>query len=196
MKRQTIAVDIDDVLAAHAEAFIDFSNKKYGTSLTLEDYHDHWSYVWKVEYSEIERRAKEFHVPKSVMQYKLIQEADKAIHRLSGNYDLVIVSARGQDLLQTTREWIDNYFAGLFVDTHFVPIWEPNNTVTKADICKQIGAAYLIDDVPGHCNIAAEEGITALLFGDYAWNRHEKIADKVVRVKNWQEVVEYFYGKS
>jgi uncharacterized HAD superfamily protein len=40
MTRQSIAIDIDDVVVAHVDAFIEFSNKNYGTNYTIEDYVD------------------------------------------------------------------------------------------------------------------------------------------------------------
>ena len=66
---------------------------------------------------------------------------------------------------------------------------------TKADIVKQIGADYLIDDQPKHCFAAAEAGITSLLFGDYRWNRNVKLPEGVVKVRTWHEVLEYFDGR-
>ena len=97
--------------------------------------------------------------------------------------------------VEPTYEWVKKYFPGVFEGVHFVPIWETNNKVTKAEICQQIGADYLIDDLPRHCNLAAEVGIKALLFGDYSWNRNEEITEGVTRVKDWPAVVEYFDEK-
>ncbi|HJQ08525.1 MAG TPA: hypothetical protein VJ836_03545 [Candidatus Saccharimonadales bacterium] len=47
--RRIIAVDIDDVLSASAEGFVVFSNKQWGTRLTLDDYTEDWRCY--VEYS-------------------------------------------------------------------------------------------------------------------------------------------------
>jgi uncharacterized HAD superfamily protein len=68
--------------------------------------------------------------------------------------------------------------------------------MTKTKILAEIGANYLIDDQPKHCIAAAEAGITALLFGDYKWNKDIELKTNMVRVKNWQEVTEYFDGRS
>jgi 5'(3')-deoxyribonucleotidase len=103
-----------------------------------------------------------------------------------------IVTARRAHLIDTTREWLANYFPGYFKDIHFVPIWEPGNTITKADICKQIEADYLIDDLPKHCNVAADGGIKAILFGDYSWNKNENLHSGVVKCKDWDSVLSLF----
>ena len=192
MKRGSIAIDLDDVLAAHVESFVAFSNANYGTNLGVEDYRDHWANLWGVENEEIERRAAKFHIPETVSAFAVKEEAKMALQKLSDGHDLYIVTARRQKLIDTTTEWVDRHFKGIFKDTRFVPIWEPNNTITKADICRQIGARWLIDDLAGHCNIAAQGGIEAVLFGDYAWNRNEEIVSGVTRCKNWDEVLNYF----
>ena len=64
--------------------------------------------------------------------------------------------------------------------------------MTKAEICAEIGADYLVDDQPKHCLAAAKAGIKTILFGDYKWNRDTKLMPNMVRAKNWQEVLEYF----
>ncbi len=192
MKKIKIAIDLDDVLAAHAEAFIKFSNKSYGTSLTVEDYSDHWADLWSVEHDEIERRASEFHIPEGVAAFSVKQESISALKQLSDHHLLYVVTARSQVLIGTTRNWLDKYFPKVFQDIHFVPIWEPNNTITKADICKKIGADYLIDDLPRHCNLVAEAGLRAILFGNYAWNRYEKIVAGVTRCRDWEAVLAHF----
>ena len=194
--RPTVAIDVDDVLAAHADAFISFSNRRYGTNFSIEDYHDDWPKLWGISHEEMEKRAKEFHTTQSVAKYQLIQEADNVILKLKESYRLFLVTARPKYNIESTYDWINRNFSGVFEDIHFVPIWEPNNTVTKADICKQIGADFLIDDLPQHCNIAAQGGIKALLFGDYSWNRNEEILNGVTRVKDWNEVLKYFNEKS
>jgi 5'(3')-deoxyribonucleotidase len=194
MKRRTIAIDVDDVLAAHVPAFIAFSNERYGTSLTIDDYVDHWAVLWRIEHAEAEERAAEFHSSVGAQEYETVQASNEAIERLKQDYDLTIITARRREMIEPTYGWLQSYYPDVFNEVHFVPIWEPNNTVTKADICRQIGAEYLIDDLPSHCNVAAQGGIKPLLFGDYPWNRNEQIEDGVVRVPDWPAVVEYFYG--
>ncbi|HVS58298.1 MAG TPA: hypothetical protein VHD60_00990 [Candidatus Saccharimonadales bacterium] len=196
MNKPIIAVDMDDVLAGHAEAFVAFSNATYGTRLTVEDYSDHWDKLWNVEREEIERRAAAFHAPGTTLQYRADQSAKHTLKKLKANFRLVIVTARSKGEVDITYQWINKHFVDVFSEVHFVPIWEINNRTTKADICRQIGAQYLVDDLAQHCNTAAEAGITALLFGDYPWNRGVAIAQGVRRVRGWQEVEEFFDGRN
>jgi 5'(3')-deoxyribonucleotidase len=192
MSKQFIAVDIDDVLADHVAAFVDFSNSKYGTDLGKHNYDDRWSNLWAVDKTEIERRALEFHTPESILDYKLINAAQTALEELSRYYNLAIVSARPQHVLDATKTWLDNHFGAIFCQVHFVPYWDVVNRRSKAEICNEIGAEYLIDDIVKHCNIAADCGVKPLLFGEYSWNQTEDLHKDVLRVRDWQEVLDYF----
>ncbi len=190
--RQTIGVDIDDVIAAHIPAFIAYSNKHFGTNLTDDQYNNNWPELWKLDYDVMLKRAGEFH-KETISNYERIADADVVLKKLSKKYKLVIITARHQYSIEATHEWIAKHYKGIFDETHFVPIWEPGNTITKADICRQIGADYLIDDLPHHCNLAAEVGIKALLFGNYAWSAEQIVHPDVMRVANWKEVGAYFH---
>ncbi|OGL35477.1 hypothetical protein A3F65_00150 [Candidatus Saccharibacteria bacterium RIFCSPHIGHO2_12_FULL_47_16b] len=197
--KQTIAVDLDDVLAANAEAFINFTNKRWNTNLTVDDFDEHWAKVWQVEHDEERKRALEFLKSGIVKKYRPFIEALPVLRRLGKDYNLVVLTSRVRLINKDTRAWLDKHFKGIFSQIHHAGIWDDWSKrshekikFTKTDVANEIGADYLIDDQAKHCLAAAEAGIEALLFGDYSWNKLEKLPPKVTRVKNWQEVLEYF----
>lgn len=192
MKRKSIAFDLDDVLASHVESFIVFSNETYGTNLTVGDYSEDWPGLWGVTEDEVNKRALEFQTLQRIATFAVKDDAQITLEQLKIKYDLYVVTARRQHLVNTSIDWINKHFPNVFKEIHFVPMWELNNKITKGDICKKIGADYLVDDLPRHCNIAADAGIKAILFGDYAWNRDEKIVDNVMRCKDWCDLLGYF----
>ena len=194
--RKTIAVDCDDVLADHAEDVVAWTNERFGTNLTIRDYTDHWTVMWQLDSDAVEARAVEYHSTGRHGTFTNKADSLDVLRWLAKDYDLVVVTARRKEIVQSSLEWIKASYPGIFKDVRFVPIWTPGNTVTKADICNEIGAEYLIDDLPKHCNIAAEAGIVSLVFGDYGWNRNEEIATGVHRVKDWQSVKEFFEHES
>ncbi len=203
MKKPTIAVDIDDVLAANAEAFIDFTNKRWGTNLTPRDYTEHWIEVWQVDHEEEMRRIDAVHKAMIFKDYRHFPEAIPILKQLSEKYDLVVLTARQKVISRDTLDWIERYYKGIFSDVHFAGIWDGMNRdshvrikYTKGRVAKEIGADYLIDDQTKHCLAAAEAGIEALLFGNYPWNQLKKLPNKVKRVNDWQAVLEYFNAKS
>jgi len=197
--KPVIAVDIDDVIAAHAPAFIAYTNEKWGTHLTINDYQDHWGEVWKVDFEEREKRAEEYHRTDYIGTYGVIGGASATLGKLRDKYKLVILTTRRRSIEQLTRDWIEKYYPGIFDDVVFAGFFDnPTRSsihMTKGELAEQIGAGYLIDDQLKHCLAATEAGIKALLFGDYPWNQTDNLPEDITRVRNWQEVLEYFNEK-
>lgn len=196
MSKKVIAIDIDDVLAAHAEAFIAFTNNKWGTNLTVEDYDEHWSKVWEVDHDETMRRADEFHASGEIARYRHFEQAEPVLKDLSERFDLVIVTSRQRMIAKETEEWINAKFPGIFSKIHHSGLWDDRkegaHVLTKADVCRELGVSYLIDDQTKHCFAVAELGIKTVLFGDYSWNRADELPENVTRCHDWQAVNEYF----
>lgn len=200
---KTIAIDIDDVLAANAEGFIEFSNKRWGTRLKPEDFSEHWAEMWGVDHEELLCRRKQVIESKIHMTFRFFDDAKPVLERLARDYKLVTVSSRTMYIAKDTTEWIKNNYGSLFSENHYAKIWddlekpvEEKIHLTKTETLREVGADYLIDDQPKHCIAAAEAGIEALLFGNYRWNRDIKLTEKMARVKDWQAVMEYFDAKS
>ena len=194
--KPTIAVDIDDVLGLSADEFIRYTNKKWGTNLTVEDYDEHWAKVWKIDNEEAADRLAVEYIEHSTHLVKSHKDALEVLTELSQNYKLVIATARRLRFQSDTKAWINNHFGDLFSEIHYAKIWDEVSKeriqATKTEVLRQIGAKYLIDDQPKHCIAAAEAGIKTILFGDYGWNREIKLLPNMTRAKNWQEVLEYF----
>lgn len=193
---KTIAVDIDDVLAANAASFVAFSNERWGTNLTVDDYDEHWSRMWDVSLAETERRSSEFHDSGVIGRYEHFDAAMPVLDILSQQYNLVIITARRKSVADETKRWIADKFPAIFSEVHFAGIWDnhthQSHIQTKAELCVALGADYLIDDQLKHCIGAAEKGIQALLFGDYSWNQAEQLPAAIVRCHDWGAVKEYF----
>jgi 5'(3')-deoxyribonucleotidase len=198
--KPVIAVDLDDVLAEHAQEFVNYSNKKWGTNLKVGDYQDHWAEIWNVDEAETQRRLRGYLDAGQFAKYKTVTNADKILTELKNRYKLVILTARQKSLQKDTLYWVKKHFTGIFDDVHFAGVWDlPMEQAVKMDktaVAKQIGADYLIEDQPRYALPAARGGIKVLLFGDYPWNQMEKLPKGMVRVKDWQEVLEYFDGRS
>lgn len=197
-QRQIIAIDIDDVLSENAKGFVEFSNHRWGTSLKVEDYDEHWGKLWQVNHIETERRANEFHESGVLSSYEHIPSARLALEKLKKKYKLIVITSRRLQTKGETVLWIKERYSGIFAENciHFAGIWDTidNHSIfrTKGELSKELGADYIIDDQLKHCLAAAEVGVQALLFGNYSWNQMDKLPQNVQRVKNWSEVLEYF----
>ena len=201
MTKPIIAIDIDDVLADYADGFIQFTNEHWGTSLTIDDYDEHWANVWKVEHDEVVKRADKIHELRMIKGLLHKAEACDVLSRLSDRYQLIIVTSRRIQNKEDTLEWLKLHYPMImpqevtfsgFYDT----ISDDSVHRTKGKIVSSLGAAFLIDDQLKHCVSATKHGVQSLLFGNYSWNRGEDLPDGVSRVGNWQEVEDFFnsYG--
>jgi uncharacterized HAD superfamily protein len=191
-----IAVDIDDVISASAPAFIAYSNEKFGTKLTIDDYQERWADLWKVENDEVIKRAHEYHESGHHATYEPLTGALEGLMELKKNFKLVVLTTRRNSINQLTKDWIHKFYPDIFDDFIFTGFFDnPSTTgvhMTKAELAKDIGAQYLIDDQLKHILASAEIGIKGLLFGDYFWNKINSLPGNVTRVRNWKEVMEYF----
>lgn len=202
MQKKIIAVDLDDVVADTTEALRIVANKIPGIDLTKEHYQvdgKYWGYyegVWRqngvdhlVSFDSLhdDMASNQDHV-------QIIEGAKAALYNLSVNYDLVAVTSRRVQWIESTHRWLEENLPNVFKDIVFV---HHDNTDgrTKGDACVEIGADWLIDDNPEHCQSAIEKGTEAVLFGDCGWNRSIKLSVDMARAQNWQEVLEYFDGQ-
>ncbi len=192
MAKKVTALDIDDVLSTNATHFVEWSNKTWGTHLGVEDFDEDLATMWNVDIDTVRIRMNEYVKSDTVSGHGYFAEAIPVIKKLRSKYDFILVTSRRTLLAPLTRKWIDKNFPDLFETIHHTGIFDKTekggHKKTKADICKEIGADYLIDDQPKHCFAVAEAGIQTLLFGDYAWNRRlTELPPRVTRVKNWAE---------
>lgn len=196
---KTIAVDVDDVLAQSAVGLTTFSNAQWGTSLLPSDYDEHWANMWGVDIEEVKRRTQIFYDSGIVRDYPPMEGALDALRMLKQHYNLVILTSRGSAIRQDTLDWVEKHYKDIFSDVHLSGIWDDialhKYEVTKTDICRRIGAEFLIDDQLKHCISANEAGITSILYGDYKWNHMADLPNGIERVDSWKQIEEYFEAR-
>lgn len=192
--KPVIAVDIDEVLAHHNVEIVKYHNETYGSEHTLEHYvSDHWPEIWGVDREEAARRAVAFHETGVHSRLTPIEDAYESLKRISEHFELHIVTARRRLIIDSTHQWVEQHYPGIFKSIRFVHVWEDIDPPTKAQVCKEIGAVLLIDDSVSHCALASQSGLDALLFGDYPWNRilPPDFPNEIKRVTDWGQVVEH-----
>ncbi len=196
-EKLTVAVDIDEVLADHAEAFIEFSNKLYGTNNTIDDYTEYWAELFKISNEEVHNLGLEAYKDGAMRRFNHKKDSEQVLRKLSQKYNLVVVTARKTIRRDDTLAWLEERYSGIFSDVHFAGFWDEvtDDSVhaTKKELVQTIGADFLIDDQPKHCEAVAEAGIQAILFGDYAWNRGYKSHKNLVKLHDWASVGDYLW---
>lgn len=196
MAKPIIAVDIDDVLADSMTAVMLTVNKQLGVNLQPHHYAvpgDYWHYyesVWaanelSVSFDDLDEAAlKNAHLPH--------RGASRALSKLAKENSLIVITSRNEDWRELTEQWLDRYFPGLIDDIVFAGNREHTVKRTKGEVCAELGAKWLIDDNPEHCEDAAKHGVRPILFGVYGWQH--TVPSDVVHCKDWKAVQEYFDG--
>jgi uncharacterized HAD superfamily protein len=200
MKKRVIAIDCDDVIVKTAETTIVHYNKKYGTALSLEKFYSDDLSAWGApDDATAIKRVNAFIRTDAFIHQEPMQEAIAVIRWLKRHHELHIVTGRPLFIEQATKDWLSKHFPNTFTSAVFTNFFkldddgaEPVTPMTKAAVCKQIGADILIDDHMGHALDVAEAGIDVLLFGDYPWNKQEVLPNNVARAKTWVDVRRYF----
>ena len=192
MDRSIFVSDLDDVLFDFVTPFFEWHNHRYGTDLTPEALASskYLFPAWDGTPEEAVARVSQFFGEVDILGLEPIPGAAECLEELHAKYDLALVTARDPEYAEVTEAWIEKYFAGVF-DRVVLGIGHSERgerSITKADVCRQIGADVLVDDQVGHLAGAAEAGVRTFLFGGYPWNRSQPLPQNTVRVSNWDEV--------
>lgn len=195
--KQIIAVDIDDVIYPLVPDLIDYLDKNHKVKLTKDEFVKYdIREVWQggpIEAEKIFNGYKE----RSAIEVAPLKGAKDVLHKLAFKYDVIVMTARDITVEQKTKEWIYHHFPEIFKEVHLLGNRRESVIFrSKAEVCKQLGVYCLIDDRLQTALEVNKAGIKAILFGDYPWNRTNELPDGITRLKNWQEVLEYFDEQS
>lgn len=198
MTKPVIAVDVDDVLAVENETVRLFANARYGHTHTADDYltpGNYWGYwedLQEVDSTEGARRYAEYLASGQKESLAVMDGALETLQWLKEHFTLVIVTSREAHLVEITQQWLSRHFPDIFDDIAFVAIWTGNVKGSKAAVCQELQAEYLIDDNIEHLRLASDCKIKGLLFGDYGWSKNRDLPIHATRVSDWMAVKEYF----
>ncbi len=190
--RPLLVTDLDDVLFGFTASFFDWHNGRFGTRLSIEDLAEarYLFEAWGGTKEQAVERMAMFFDEADVLGLQPLDGAFACLSDLKSRYDLVVVSAKDPAYEAVTLEWIDRHFGGVF-DRVILGIGHSERgegAVTKVDVCRDLGAAVMIDDQIGHLAGADRFGIRPILFGDYPWNRGEELPSGVHRAADWPDL--------
>jgi 5'(3')-deoxyribonucleotidase len=195
MKKQIIAVDIDDVLADSTEALRLEVNQRLGIGLQAEHYNiaaPYWGYyeqVWKQHGANITLDELDSQMEASQMHVAPARGAKSVLRHLHQQFAIIAVTSRAATWRPATEQWAEHHFGGIIDKIVFTDNSRGARQTSKGIICASEGAQWLIDDNYEHCASAEVCGVQPILFGEYGWNQQPS---DFIRCKDWQSVKEYF----
>jgi 5'(3')-deoxyribonucleotidase len=192
--RETIAVDVDEVLFPFADEFIKYHNGTHGTELA---HHHLYSPALATEIGVTELEAAEriytFHRELNDATVEPLTTAREAIGLLAAKYTLVVITARNPEFQDRTTEWLAQHFPDTFKSVNAIGHYnlQGNGALTKAKVCQRFNAIALIDDSLGHVRECAKQGMQGILFGSYPWNQANSLPPGVTRCLDWESVLRH-----
>ena len=199
--KKIVAIDMDDVLADSVTFWHAEINRRTGASIPLEaykqpaDFNGYYERVWQQHgigesftFADIDS-----HMVQDQSGIKGYAQSLEVLTLLAERYELCIVTARNNDQEAATKRWLESFYPGLFKVVRFASDPQRKMVISKGEICKELGASWLVDDNPDNCESALEYGVKAVLFGEYGW--HHKKPYGMPHCKDWPAVLEYFNGQ-
>jgi uncharacterized HAD superfamily protein len=192
MTQPVVAIDIDEVLFPFTPHINEYYNQRHGTRLTLADYvHFSLDDVWGAPAGTANQYVTDF-LSREHRHILPVEQAVAALEQLRRHYRLVVVTARDGQMERQTKQWLLHHFPDFFDD-----IVLAGNSFTgrgfraKAEVCRDLGAVYLVDDGLHNITECAAVGVSGLLFGEYPWNQTtEPLPANVQRVADWDEATQ------
>jgi uncharacterized HAD superfamily protein len=191
-KKLIIGIDFDDVILDFNTSLHAYHNKKYGTSVARKDIISYSiENVWGCTSEEASRKVFEFYSTAEHDNALPVQGAVEALNELKKDYELHLISVRGDQIKDLTIRWINknfpNYFKSVSLTNQYFGIKE--KVRSKADVCKELGIDVMIEDSLPQAKEIAASGRKVLLM-DCPWNQSE-LPENIIRVYSWGEIVEH-----
>jgi 5'(3')-deoxyribonucleotidase len=190
--KPVIAVDIDEVLSPLHDLVFAHHNEVYGTNFPLHDTGGSY-FIDKYTgepYEVTMEKLKKFIDTEAFQNLEPLDGAVEAIKKVASKYDIIVITSRQDFYFEITHKWLEQHFPQTFKSVHFTEYGAADVKISKSDLCLKLGARYLIDDNLEFTLQAAAAGIKVLLFGDYPWNQANELPGGVIRVKDWNEVLQ------
>ena len=200
MIKPIIACDIDDVKFPFIPKFCNFHNRVYGTRIRLSSRNFHTyqiSDVLRTSVEESVKRIEEYLHSEEFLTAQPMEGTQDAIEHLSSDFRIISVTARRDCYMQVTNEWIAHFFPQIeeihFSHNHYA---YAGDRKTKAEICKEKNAQFLIEDSGDYALQVAESGTPVYLF-DQPWNQGLEY-ENITRVFNngkghWSNLLNIVY---
>lgn len=180
-----IAIDLDGVVfdtenlyRVYAEIYdVDVKKKDSLIDNTKRLYQNRYDWPLDEKQNFYKRYSKEI-----MEKGNITSGADIVLKKLSNNYELIVVTSRGDDEVVYAREF--------FKRIGFSDIKIYNGQSKKIDILLKEKVDYMIDDDPDICINTANNNIKALYFKNSAANPIKENA-YLKNVNNWGEIYKY-----
>jgi len=185
-----IAIDLDDVLINFLPHLIEYHNFEYKTNLTLEQFHCYrfWE-IWGGTKEQAVQKVYDFYKTEYFQNLTLVQDSQEAVNILNKNHDLVIITARQNEIKDETVKLVDKYFPNIFNEIYFANFYGRTGiSQTKKEICDLVQADVLIEDSIDNSLQCLNSHRKIFLF-NRPWNQLSSLPKGIQRANSWKEIL-------
>lgn len=188
-----IAIDFDEVLASTFSQVLDFAKNNWHLSwIYFDDLTMH--YWWEIPDVWISQEQMldiwwKFYESDEKNNIKPVIWSQNAINKLKKMwYELHIITARWDELKESTINWIELHFPWIFTEIHFSNYHTPKQ-ISKAEFCKKLWTNLIIEDNLDYSLEIADSWINVYLI-EKPWNiNRTETHPNIKKVKNWDEII-------
>lgn len=191
-----IAFDLDDILSYHVETLAEWHNENYGTNLTIEDFKTHNFWMdWGGTKEEAIQKVIAFFNSDHGKKTKVMAGAKEGIDYLKQREELVITTAKLDELKQHTLDWVNENFPGCFSQVLFTNNLARNDKplFNKTNACLKLNVKFIVEDRMKEAEPLARAGIRVLMLRK-PWNVNreipEDLKDNIEIFDDWSQMLE------
>lgn len=195
--KKRIALDIDDVVFPFSSGAIAYVSKHSGKPVYIHELYTDLPGDTEsgLTLEEFIKWVNEYQMAQETLDLIPVEGALSALSELSRTYDIYFITSRSPDLERHTKQWFERHISPVlnrhhitFVGNHYTK----SEVGTKADVCRDLNAEWLIDDHPKYVEQLRGAKTTPIMFGEYHWNKDYN-GDHFLRAKDWNEVLGHIY---
>lgn len=184
-------IDLDDVMVDFVAGLLAFLKERYNKTLDFQDVrsYDLWECGIGRDRKEAIGIIDKYHDSEFFDNMPLIHGARESMYELSKKHQLYVVTSRPVKFKEKTERHMTR-FPMLPFELHFSGDFHKLQGMTKAQICKSLGAYVVVEDNKEYAKQCAEQGAIAFLY-DKPWNQGNVNGNHgvVQRVKSWDEIL-------
>lgn len=184
-----IGIDIDEVVVEFFKKYLELFNEKFEKNIDF----DSWTKYNIWDFTDISREdalglVNEFQESGGLDDLELVEGVKEALMELNQKYEIYFITSRPQSIKEKTENFLKNLFSEFNFELHFSGgVW--NDSKSKVTICNELGIKIMVEDNADYALGCAEKGVKVFLL-DKPWNQNVEEHENVIRVRNWDEIME------
>jgi len=185
-----IGIDLDDVIVEFIGPFLEIYEKQTNKKKSVDEMLTYdLCKALDISKEENTNIAEKFYETDRFEKGDLLEGVKEFIEEIYKNHEIIFVTSRPPHLKEKTESLIKKHFPTQgFKIIHTGDF--TGDGKTKAQVCEEDKIEVIIEDNKHYVHECSEKGVMCFLI-DRPWNQNHKESERIVRVKNLNEIKAY-----